>query len=445
MDTIDRRQFLRVSTRCALTAALLGSGVSALLTACGSANPATIESSDQLFQAGQFAEADKGYAQVLARDPKNVHALTQRGYVALLSNQLAQAQHLFEQCLELEPQNGRAKQLLALTHYRADDFAQAAQLGYLTPLMQSFQGRTPYEIHGPDSSRARFLQTKPLLLVDVAVNGLEPVPFVVDTGSTTVVLQPDLAQRAGVNLFSPPAGARAIGTGGQQLDPGQLARVDSVTLGDFEVRNIPGATGTYIARGVRAPDGRPVQGNIGTTFLGHFLSTLDYPGATLVLRRKSPALLRQLEAEAKGISAAEMPFWIYTDHFIVTMGTVNSHGPMLFIVDTGSNADYGSMAFLPTEATVKEAGIRVDESKPVQFVGSGGPSTAYPIQINQVALGSVVRENLTGAAGVWPSLRIRGAIEPVIAGAVSSAFLAPFALTIDTIGMRLFVANAGGS
>src|SRR5207248_436792 len=108
----------------------------------------------------------------------------------------------------------------------------------------------------------------------------------------------ELAQRAGVTLFSPPAGARAVGTGGQAIDV-QMARIDGVTLGDFEVRNIPGATSTAIARGVRAPDGRPVQGAVGTTFLGHFLSTLDYPGATLVLRQKTPALLGAFEGEAK--------------------------------------------------------------------------------------------------------------------------------------------------
>ena len=41
------------------------------------------------------------------------------------------------------------------------------------------------------------------------------------------------------------------------------------------------------------------------------------------------------------------------DHFILTMGTVNSYGPLLLIVDTGSNPDYGSMALLPTDATVE--------------------------------------------------------------------------------------------
>jgi hypothetical protein len=107
-----------------------------------------------------------------------------------------------------------------------------------------------------------------------------------------------------------------------------------VRLGAFEIRNVPGSTGGNIATGVRAPDGRPVQGNIGTIVLSHFLSTLDYVGAALILLRKTAALLRQFEEEARAASAAVMPFWIYTDHLIEALGTVNGHGPLLFTVDT---------------------------------------------------------------------------------------------------------------
>jgi tetratricopeptide (TPR) repeat protein len=310
--------------------------------------PTTTAAADRLFEAGQFVAADAVYRQILAHDPHNVHALTQRGYIALLSNRLAQAQALLTKSLSLAPGNRRAEQLLALTLYRADDFAQLAalyrklgsqaQLPLPAQLLQSFQGRTPYEIQGPATNRIPFLQTDPLLLIDVSVNGLEPVPFVVDTGAATIGLVPELARRAGVPLVGT---MQAMGVGGRSIAL-HLARVDRVRLGDFEIRNVPGGTGGNIATGVRAPDGRPVQGNIGTIVLSHFLSTLDYTGAALILRRKTAALLRQFEAEARVASAAVMPFWIYTDHLIEAMGTVNGHGPMLFTVDTGSNADYAS-------------------------------------------------------------------------------------------------------
>ena len=446
-EPLARREFLRASSRAVLGATMLGSTASTVLAACGSTSSASITSSDQLFREGRFPEADGGYEQVLTRDPKNAHALIQRGYIALLSNRLAQAQGLLRQGLELEPDDARAMQLLTLAVYRADDFDQAARMGWQTPLLSSFRGRVPYDIHGPDVSRVPLLLTRPLLLVDLAVNDLEPVPFVIDTGASTIGLDSDLAQRAGVTLFANPLppGAQAIGAGGRPVTLGQLARVDRVTVGGFEIRNVPGNTfpGLFRSIGVTAPDGRPVQGTIGTTFLGHFLSTLDYSGAALVLRRKTTALLRQFERDARAAAAAELPFWIDSDHFIDTMGKVNGHGPVLLNIDTGGHADYGSMALLPTDSLIEESGIRVDSARAVRFNGSGGEITAYPVQVDTVALGSVVRHSLPGAAGVWPSVQpgAPGAIAPVTGGSVSGAFLSPFALTIDTVGMRLFIAR----
>jgi len=410
-----------------------------LIATAAASGPPPAESADQLFQGGRFAEADLAYAEILSADPTSSHALTQRAHIDLLSNRLSQARTLLEQSLQLDPRNPRAGQLLALAYYRADEFAAAAALGYQAPLLSRFEERVPYEIAGPATSRVRLLQSSPLLLVDVSVNGLAPAPFVLDTGTSTLMLLPSLADRAAAPLFSFPGGLVAIGTGGQQLDLGQMALIDSVSIGDFEVRNIPGGTGSSIARGVRAPDGRPVEGAIGSTFLSHFIATLDYPGDALVLRRKTPALLAQIEADAAAASAATIPFWIYGDHFILTRGSVNGYGPFLFVVDTGANTDYASMALLPTDATIEQARISVDQSRPQSFVGSGGESSVYPMQVDELALGSVVGRNVNGAAGVWRSLQFPGAVEPTIGGAVSSAFFSALALTIDTEGMRLFL------
>jgi len=446
-EPIARREFLKASSMVVLGGTMLGSSVSAVLAACGSTSTASKTSSDQLFREGRFAEADRGYEEALTRDPKDAHALIQRGYIALLSNRLAQAQGLLRQGLELEPGDAQARQLLTFALYRADDFDQAAQMGWQTPLLSSFRDRVPYDIHGPAVSSVPLLLTRPLLLVDLAVNDLEPVPFVIDTGASTIGLDPDLAQRAGVTLFANPLppGAPAIGAGGRPVTLGQLARVGRVTIGDFEIRNIPGNTfpSLFKSIGVTAPDGRPVQGNIGTTFLGHFLSTVDYSGGALILRRKTTALLRQFERDARAAAAAEMPFWIDGDHLIYTMGKVNGHGPILLNIDTGGHADYGSMALLPTDPLINEAGIRVDRGRPMRFNGSGGEITAYPVRVDTVALGSVVRHNLPGVAGVWPPVQpgAPGVIAPETGGSVSSAFLSPFALTIDTVGMRLFIAH----
>jgi predicted O-linked N-acetylglucosamine transferase (SPINDLY family) len=53
-------------------------------------------------QAGQFAEAERIYRQILARDPRHPHALNQLGMLALQSNQLAAAVDLFSRALAVD-------------------------------------------------------------------------------------------------------------------------------------------------------------------------------------------------------------------------------------------------------------------------------------------------------------------------------------------------------
>ena len=55
--------------------------------------------------------------------------------------------------------------------------------------LRSFQGQTPYEVHGDgQSTRRKLLRTDPLPLVSVRVNGGEEVTFFIDTGGSEVAL-----------------------------------------------------------------------------------------------------------------------------------------------------------------------------------------------------------------------------------------------------------------
>src|SRR6476659_9096355 len=62
-----------------------------------------IDSADRLFQAGKFAEAGKLYSQIVAQNPKDYSATLQLGRIALLSNQLDEAQKWLETAIRLEP------------------------------------------------------------------------------------------------------------------------------------------------------------------------------------------------------------------------------------------------------------------------------------------------------------------------------------------------------
>lgn len=61
----------------------------------------------------------------------------------------------------------------------------------------------------------------------------------------------------------------------------EFGRIDSLSLGELEIRNVLVhilSTKAFSA----AAQGKPVSGIIGTVLLYHFLTTLDYPGGALV-------------------------------------------------------------------------------------------------------------------------------------------------------------------
>src|ERR1700756_3201241 len=117
------------------------------------------------FKAGKFPEAQKIYAKIARQNPNDYTAAVQLGHIALLSNQLADAQKWLERALLLKPDDADPKIMLAETLYRLNRFGEAATAraglkpadqqklkSYATLVvgkLESFRGQTPYELHGP--------------------------------------------------------------------------------------------------------------------------------------------------------------------------------------------------------------------------------------------------------------------------------------------------------
>ena len=218
-------------------------------------------------------------------------------------------------------------------YYRRDDFEKAA--ASLTGVdvsanqlivsqyptlnvakLRSFQGQTPYEVHGDgQSTRLKLLRTDPLPLVGVRVNGGEEVTFFIDTGGSEVTLDTEFARELGVPQFGSVQGTFS---GGQHAEV-QQGRIEALKVGDWTVRNLPVAMLPLrqLSQGLGA---KRIDGIIGTTLFYHFLTTLDLPHGELVLRRKNATNLEQLTASL-GKSVA-VPFWIAGDHFMVAWGRV---------------------------------------------------------------------------------------------------------------------------
>jgi len=403
-----------------------------------------IDSADRLFQLGKFADAGKLYAQIAAQRPNDYPATLQLGRVALLSNQLDDAQKWLEKALTLRPNETDAKVMLAEVFYRRNDFQKAAaslkgvdvsnnklitsQYPALNVAkLESFKGQTPYEVEGNGvSTRLKFVKTDPLPVVNVRINGGDEVTFFIDTGGSEIVLDTEFAKQLGVPQFG---GVQGTFSGGQHAEV-QQGRIDSISVGDWTIKNLP-AVMLPLRQLSEGFGVKQIDGIIGTTLFYHFLATMDYPRGELVLRRKTAENLEQF-AKSPGKRVA-VPIWMASDHFMVGWGRVEKLPPTLLFVDSGLMGAGVKLA----ESVIKEAGIKLEEDKATEGAGGGGKLKIVPYIVHQLSFGDIKEENVPGLYdGPFPWENSFGFH---LAGMIGHDFLRPYAVTFDFQNMQIFL------
>jgi Aspartyl protease/Tetratricopeptide repeat len=424
-------------------AAIIGPGSFA-----GQATPqpsqSEIGSADRLFQMGKFAEAGKIYSQIVTQNPKDYSATLQLGRIALLSNQLSDAQKWLEKAIALKPGDADAKVMLAEAFYRRDDFQKAAaslngvevssnkllisQYPSLNVAkLESFKGQTPYELNGNGAStRLKFVKTEPLPVVSVRVNGGDEVTFFIDTGGSEVALDTEFAKELGVPQFG---AVRGTFSGGQHAEV-QQGRIESLTVGDWTIKNLPVAMLPLrqLSKGFGV---KQIDGIIGTTLFYHFLTTMDYPRGELVLRQKTVESLEQFK-KSPGKKVA-VPIWMASDHFMVGWGRVETLPPTLLFVDTGLMGAGVKLA----ESVIKEAGIKLEENKASEGAGGGGKLKIVPYTVHHLSFGDIKEANVPGLYdGPFPWENMFGFH---LAGMVGHDFFKPYAVTFDFQNMQIFL------
>lgn len=423
-------------------------------TASATAPPAAAEGT-RLYRAGRFTEAGRAYRAALDADPDHLEALVGAGAVALLHNQLDDAEAWLGRAVERSPGHVRALQDLAEAAYRRDDFPAAAawvrrlagvvsgrqrqELEVRARKLEAFKDRTPYRVDsGPRDVRVPFVVTDPLPVVEVTLGDGVTVPFFIDTGGHEVFVDQALARDLGL----PDYGTTTTGAAGGKEGPQGNGRLDALTLGGLSVHDVPVLTLDFAALGfTEALGGIPVKGVIGTAFLYHFLATIDYPGGALALRPRTPDRLRSFEQEATRAGQHEVPFWLSGTNLVLVQGTVNDSDPMLLFADTGGTGT----ALYPTNATIERAGIALDHDRATEGVGAAGTVKVVPFVVDKLSLGAVTGRDLPGFAtpGDDPdrTFRTDGLVgrEFAVGGFVSHQFFRPYALTFDFDGMRLFL------
>jgi predicted aspartyl protease len=119
---------------------------------------------------------------------------------------------------------------------------------------------------------------KPLVLVQVTVNGRDTQEFALDTGCSTTMISPELAKAleiAGVPI--PP-----ITTGGGHQVSASVGNLASLVVGDAGIKNLPVIIADSFSM-LNQATGAKFDGIIGYNFLKEFAVTIDYPNGRLSL------------------------------------------------------------------------------------------------------------------------------------------------------------------
>jgi predicted aspartyl protease len=392
-----------------------------------------LETANSLFEEGKFAKAEKVYAEILNEAPRNHQAVTRLGEIALLSNRLDDAEKWLNEAIQLNPEEKTAKALLAEAFYRRDKFQKAAPFfrsarrESRAKQLESFKGASPNRIEGPEVTSLKLVVADPLPLVQIRVNNSKPVNVLIDTGGAALIIDNEFAKEVGAVQL-----ASFMGTfGGGKEAAVHQGKVDSVTLGDFTVENVPVAI-LPTQRFSSIFGGKRIDGIIGTVLLYHFIATLDYPGGKLILRRKTEQNLKKVEKEAQEQGAIVVPFWMTGDHYMHAWGTVNKSEPMLFFVDTG----LAGGGFMCPESTVQKTGIRLQEDKASEGLGGGGKFRSIPFVVDELTLGDAKEHNIQGS---YTGQREKSPFGFHSGGLISHEFFRPYAVTFDFVQMRLFL------
>jgi len=323
--------------------ALYFSFFSSDLLALSSEQQATEQRLNLLYRSGRFEEASRMARTLLQKNPSCFSCWMVIGESALGRGNLELAREAFHRALKIQPEERRPKALLKEIYIREDRYSLAAPLAYelgelgLGDLLKSFhKDQKPFAV---DSTReqvaVRFKDFVPYPIIETELSGGIKARFMIDTGSTYVILSPRLANKAQMELFRK---EKETGTMGSYWI--QFGKIHSMNIGGATIRNVPAVVHSLLAI---PRTGLEIDGILGENFLSHFLPTFDLRGRWksgpkfFILRfsKEDPlSSFKSLSLSNGRIRA--IPFLIGPAQTLVVQGKINNSMPLLFLLDTGT-------------------------------------------------------------------------------------------------------------
>jgi predicted aspartyl protease len=252
---------------------------------------------------------------------------------------------------------------------------------------------------------------QPLILIPARVNGIGPVPFLLDTGAGPCLLSPELAARAKVA-----ATGRMTATGAGGPVEIELGTAEALAVGNAEVRDVPVAITEELAR-IGEAVGSPIEGDVGYEFLKDFRLTIDYDRSRVTLARPE-------DRSGRAPAAGAVPFRLAAEEkpLVLVAVRLGEEGPFQFALDTGA-----SMTVVSPEVA---RGLGAGDRRPTKVLGGGGRVAGLSGAVARVRVGE--HDGREVGVVIGPFLAPLGeAVGTRLDGILGYNFLRRFRVTID--------------
>lgn len=293
---------------------------------------------DALWASGLFDEAEAQYRNAVAIQPELARGLHGVARALAARSQLPEALTEAQAALRHAPRDLEAHHTIGAIYERMHRFgdAAAAYENYVNLLpntdrsekadwaraevrfLRSFEPRVPFEMEPGAADRTYtvdFRLVKDKIVVRAKVNNGSFQDFVVDTGAESTIVSGPLAQKLGIQ---PLTFTLSAGVGNAGLRGLQMARIDSLELGELKMRNVPCLIKDPPMRNLPVKEAE----SLSPLTLG-FSMIIDY-------RTKKLTFGRHLEDEA-----ADQQLSLRMHRLATVRGMVDGRHTANFVVDTG--------------------------------------------------------------------------------------------------------------
>lgn len=247
---------------------------------------------------------------------------------------------------------------------------------------------------------------------DVEIDGKKVVAHM-DTGGTYLIMGPSGAERLGIEVTEGGEGHH----GSRQVKT-HYGMVGEFRIGEAVLENVP----VVVLASLKGQQDFII---FGTNVLQQFFAALDYPNARMILSPRDNAEERKTHSAMLPADRVEIPFYMWSDHYMFARGSMGERRRLSFFIDSGlvslhpdGNGVVRQAAFTAPKGSFLEWGFE-DEKVQEGVFESDKALGLGPLEQTGLLF-------LTGDNVSWDSF---GGVR--IDGLLSHAFLQQYAWTLD--------------